>query len=329
MVSIIVPVFNVENYLDECLDSILNQTYKDIEIIAINDGSTDNSLHILNTYKDKFSSMKILNQENKGQAQARNAGLEYATGDFILFIDSDDLLDKFMIEKLVNRMNESNADIVMCSYYEYYEEKNRKLIERNYKIDDKKALTSNEVVDMILNYQIEGQLWNKLFRRDQLKDNNFYLENCRYIEDIYPVFRMIVNSNRIAFVNEPLYFYRQRNTSTMKSKSKKLFEDYHYAMNLIIEYIDKEKIDVNKNSLKVFKATVLSRFIAMYTDCVDHKVYKTFYSSKFADLNIKYLDFILLRNLSNRDKVRIILWKIRLFYLIKKSNKYIKSKIYY
>lgn len=327
MVSIIIPVYNVSEYIGQCFDSILGQTYKDIEVIAIDDGSTDNSLDIINMYKDKFYNMKILIQENKGQAEARNIGLKNANGEFILFIDADDFLNESMIEKLVYKINESNADIAICSYYEYYEEKDKKLREVDYNIKDKTLLSSDEVIDMILNYKLEGQLWNKLFRRSQLLYNKFSLESGRYIEDIFPVFKMVVKSSNIIFVNEPLYYYRQRNTSTMKNKSKKLYEDYHYSMNLIIKYINKEKIDVDNNSLKVFRATVLSRFIAMYTDYINYKVYKTFYNSNFVDLNIRYSDFLTLRNLSNIDKIRIILWKTRLFYLIKKINKFKENYI--
>ena len=113
-VSVIVPVFNVESYLNESLDSILNQTLKDIEIICINDGSTDNSLDILETYSKKDKRIKIISKENEGQGVARNVGLDNAQGEYISFVDSDDFIKRDMLEKLYNKAENNDLDLVMC-----------------------------------------------------------------------------------------------------------------------------------------------------------------------------------------------------------------------
>lgn len=112
MISIIVPVYNSEKYIDRCLDSILNQTYKDLEIVLVNDGSNDQSLKILENYALRDTRIKVVNQENKGVAAARNTGLDNATGDYILYVDSDDWIENNMVERMVELS--ANADIVFC-----------------------------------------------------------------------------------------------------------------------------------------------------------------------------------------------------------------------
>ena len=121
MVSIIIPVYNVEKYLQECLESAINQTYKNIEIIAINDGSTDSSLAILEEYASKYGNLKIVNQENKGMSGARNAGLKVANGEYIYFLDSDDFIDLNMIEECVVLAEKNNLDIINFDAHVFYD----------------------------------------------------------------------------------------------------------------------------------------------------------------------------------------------------------------
>lgn len=326
MVSIIMPVYNVAEYIRECLESILNQTYNDIEIIAIDDGSSDESVKILEDYNEKFKKIKILFQKHKGVSEARNLALKHAKGKFILYVDSDDFLNENMIEEMVNKAEKSSSDIVMCGYYKYYENKENKLLEFNYNVDENKIFSSQEVIDMMLNYKIEGQLWNKLFRRENLIKYNFMFEPGRYIQDVFPVFKMVQSSEKIVFINKPLYYYRQRDTSTVKKKTKKLFEDYYHAMTSIIEYINENNIKVNNYSLNVFRTTVLSRFIAMYTNYMSKDVYKNFYNSEYRSLNVKFFDFLFLRNLDKREKVRVTLWKVKIFNFIKNTKATFKAR---
>ncbi|MBR3628081.1 MAG: glycosyltransferase family 2 protein [Elusimicrobia bacterium] len=119
-ISVIVPTYNVEKYLSQCLDSILNQTFKDFECICINDGSTDNSLSILQKYASKDNRIKIINQENKGLSGARNAALKIVTGKYITFVDSDDFVSSDYLEKLINLAEKENSDIVYCRHKMYY-----------------------------------------------------------------------------------------------------------------------------------------------------------------------------------------------------------------
>lgn len=317
MVSIIIPVYNVEEYIEECLESILAQTYKDIELLIVDDGSTDNSLELIREYENKFKKIRIFTQQNKGVSEARNLALNYVSGEFVLYIDPDDFLEPVMIEKMVNKAQKYNSDITICGYYLYYSKDNVNNKIFTYGINESKNLSSLEVIDMMLNYKLQGQLWNKLFKKDILINNNFKFEPGRYIQDIFPVFKAVLKSNNIIFVDEPLYYYRQRMSSTVNKKSKKLAEDYFHAMYSIMNYIKEENVKVDKNSYIAFRTIVLSNFIAMYTNYKKDNVYKDFYNSEFKKLDIKIHEFISVNNIPFKDKLRVVLWKIRIFNFIK------------
>ena len=168
MITIILPIYNVEKYLEESLKSILNQSYKDYELIVVDDGSTDKSLSILNKYKSKFNKIRIFTEDNRGVSEARNLALGHAKGDYILLVDSDDFLRKDMIEKMLLKAKESQSDIVISNYCLYYKEN------KVYKAlsDMPKVITysSFQVIDMMLKYKLQGQLWNKLFKYSLLKE---------------------------------------------------------------------------------------------------------------------------------------------------------------
>lgn len=128
-ISVIIPVFNSSLYLDHCLSTVVNQTLKDIEIILIDDGSTDDSLNVIKNYAKKYNNIKYTSKENEGQAIARNIGIQMSSGEFITFIDSDDYIELNMLEKLYNIAKSDNSDIVLCDYVEEYSNKN---IEKNH-----------------------------------------------------------------------------------------------------------------------------------------------------------------------------------------------------
>lgn len=317
MVTLIIPVFNVEEYLEECLESIISQSFSDYEVILVDDGSTDKSRLIVSEYEKKFNKVKVLFQENKGASEARNLALKHASGEYVLYIDSDDFIKSNMLELMVKKANETQADMVICNYTLYYgaNNKNNKVV--SYNILEENIYSSKDVIDMMLNFKLQGQLWNKLFKRKLLIENNFELEAGRYIEDIFPVFKIINRSEKIIFINEELYYYRQRDTSTINKRNIKLAEDYYHAMDSIVQYIIENKLQVNSNSFKVFKSSILSYFIYHYTNANLKNGYKDFKKSKYIRLDIKIKDFLFLKNLNKREKIRLLLWKLRIFNLIK------------
>lgn len=221
-VSIIVPIYNTEKYLKKCLDSLVNQTLKDIEIILINDGSTDNSQNIIDNYCAKYSSkIKSFTKENSGQASARNLGITKATGQYIGFVDSDDWIELNMYEKLYNKATEDNLDIVCCNMF---------LIVNGIKQKCASRLTYPN--DITKNYIInECDPCNKIFKKNLLLNNNIvFLEN-RIYEDLAMIPTLALYTNKIGYIDCYLYNYLIRKGSTMnQTKYNKKLEDIFYVM---------------------------------------------------------------------------------------------------
>ncbi|WP_434275936.1 glycosyltransferase family 2 protein, partial [Aliarcobacter cryaerophilus] len=175
IISVVIPVYNSELYLQRCIDSILNQTFKNFEAIFVNDGSTDNSLEILNYYKSLDNRIKIINQENCGTGEARNNGLRNALGEYILFVDSDDTIELLMLEKMYKKALEEDSDIVVCG--------NNKISLNGNKIKDfsYKNINENNIFSLILSFKIRSSTWDKLYKKNIFFINNVYFpENLKH-----------------------------------------------------------------------------------------------------------------------------------------------------
>ena len=232
-VSVIVPVFNSEIYLKKCIDSILNQTLIDIEIILIDDGSTDNSLEIIRNYAKDFKNIKYKSKENEGQAIARNLGIKLATGDFICFVDSDDYIENTMLEKLYTNALINNSDIVICDYIEEYQNKQIK----------KKSLFINaDSLHKSYILSVAGPC-SKIIKTDIFKQNNLkFLENNIY-EDLAIIPTLALYSTKISYCEEILYHYVIRNNSTMQqTKYNKKLESIFNVMDSLYSHFNRKRL---------------------------------------------------------------------------------------
>ncbi len=218
-VSIIVPVYNVEEYLEECLKSIIEQTYRNLEIILVDDGSTDSSGKICEDYKNKDSRIKVIHQKNQGLSAARNTALKIVTGDMIQFVDSDDFIAKNMIEDLISIMHDKEADIVISSHYIY---ENEKVIKPEYSNQMEIYDMNQAIAQMVLDKKIRFYAWDKLYKSKLWQDVEFPVG--RIFEDIATIPKSFVNAKKVVFYDHPFYYYRKREGSiTMKrSKEQKL-----------------------------------------------------------------------------------------------------------
>ena len=230
-ISIIVPVYNVEKYISKCLDSLVNQTLKDIEVIVVNDGSPDNSQEIIDEYTQKYPDIiKSYIKENGGQGSARNYGLEKATGEFIGYVDSDDYVSEDMFEKMYNLAKKDKSDIVMCSFTIVYEEKKYENIERIFnKTDDNRlnALFNNVGV------------CNKIFKKELLED--FKFRTKVWYEDLDFTANILLLSKNISVIDEGLYYYLLRQGSTMNNSNIKKNLEILDAFDNLIKYAKKYK----------------------------------------------------------------------------------------
>lgn len=205
-VSVIVPVYNAVKHIDKCLKELLNQTYQNYEVIFVNDGSSDDSLKMLEDYASTNDKITIFSKENGGQASARNVGLTKAQGEFICFVDIDDHVSIDMLEKLMEMQEKENADIVWCNSYV---EKENQIIGR---LDDDIVENQNPIKKYILN---NNSPWRKIIRKDLLIRHDLYFPMIRFYEDIAIVPTYALYTNKIAYVNEPLYYYVLHEGSTM------------------------------------------------------------------------------------------------------------------
>ncbi len=217
-VSVIIPVYNSEKYIVKCLDSIINQTLKDIEIICVNDGSTDKSLEILNAYSKKDERIKVLSQENAKQGAARNKGLDIAKGEFITFVDSDDWIDLNYLEVLLKAMEDNNSDLAISVSTRDYPNKIKK------HVSIKTLEIVNDINTLLPKFNYDLRVTGKLFRAEILKEIRF-IENVFYEDAPYAI-RAIFKAKSSVLVPDTTYHYFSNPTSTIKSKlNEKLKND--------------------------------------------------------------------------------------------------------
>lgn len=202
MVSVIVPVYNSEKYIRRCLDSVCGQTYTDLEVILVNDGSKDHSLSILQEYSGRDHRISLVSQENKGVAAARNTGLRNANGDYILYVDADDWIEPDAIECLVSRMDE-DADIVFCSsdHAETPED-----VRRESKTECEVWDQDRQLLEFMKHKRMTGMLWNKLIRKS-IMDGSSFNEKTGYGEDAEFLWKVLKKSRKMVVTNEVLYHH--------------------------------------------------------------------------------------------------------------------------
>lgn len=216
-ISVIVPIYKVENYLYRCVDSIINQTYTNLEIILVDDGSPDNCPRICDEYAKKDSRIKVIHKKNGGLSDARNAGLDIATGEYIGFVDSDDYISLHFYQRLMNIMEASDSDIVECRIKKFKEIEKIDDIENN-KLDFITFNTNEAMEDLILNNILSVTVWNKLYKREVIEKLRFKVGKTN--EDDFYTYLAFDNANKISKLDEDLYYYLQREDSIMGKNYK-------------------------------------------------------------------------------------------------------------
>ena len=252
LISIIVPVYNVEKYIDKCLKSLVNQTLKNIEIIVVNDGSKDKTQNIVERYKKENSNIILINPTNKGVAAARNIGLKIANGEYIGFVDSDDYVDKNMFKNMYNLAKKNNYDCVQCNFF--YTDYNKKII------GNKFCMEKFEVKKYMVNFF--PVIWDKIYKKNILK--NICFKEGVFAEDVEFLYKVIPNINSMGYIEKPLYYYYQRFDSESRMFDKRIF-DYIENWNGIIEYYknlnlyNKFKLELEYCYVRYLYATFISR----------------------------------------------------------------------
>ena len=245
IISVIVPVYNTAKYLNRCLDSICNQTYKYLEIICIDDGSNDGSEKIVDEFAYKDKRLKILHQSNHGESHARNMGLRMATGEYITFVDCDDYLERTMYQQMADAIEKYNVDMVACRYF-----KNDIPVTNDLPITDK-VITDREKL-LVYVYQrdayrgFSGYIWCKLFRNQILLNRQnekiMFDERIHLGGDILYFAQIALNTNTTLYIDKPLYHYVQRDTSATHSQDETKWQDIVLTYLKVIDLFKKSNI---------------------------------------------------------------------------------------
>lgn len=223
-ISVIMPVYNVENYLEQCLESVVNQTLSDIEIILVDDGSTDSSLNICKEYAQKDNRIKILGQKNQGAGAARNKGLETAAGDYLSILDSDDYFEPDMLEKLYNKITADDADIVICRCKSINSvtgevKPMQWTIKQNW-LPSKQIFNYKDIPEYIFGFCV-GWSWDKLYKREFVAKNNLKFQNLRSTNDMLFVFLSLVLADKISVINDVLITHRYNRPNQLSETREK------------------------------------------------------------------------------------------------------------
>ena len=263
-VSVIVPVFNTEKYLEKCLNSLINQTLQDIEIICVNDGSTDKSADIIKKFTNKDSRFKLINQENKKQGAARNAGMKIAKGEYIGFVDSDDWVDLEYYEKLYNAAKKYNADMALATNIRTGHGKDKKRLNIT---EEKFVTTLQDKIDVCQQWKNECPT-NKIYRHSMLKNNNITWPEGVYCEDKLFTIKAVYYGNSIVAVPGVNYYYYRNPNSTVNSKAQKHYKqlklDKNIAKKSVLDFLKEKNAQIRDKDFWATKYEFLFCGITLY-----------------------------------------------------------------
>lgn len=288
LISVIVPVYNVEQYLNKCIDSIINQTYKNLEIILVNDGSTDNSSIICDEYANKDRRIKVIHKSNGGLSDARNAGIDAAKGKYIGFIDSDDWVEIDMYSKLYSIASKENVDIAQCDFIRTYSE------------DEKIYNNTNEVIKLYTGIEMLEQLyknkyvkniliWNKIYKRELF--DNIRFPKGKIHEDEFTTHKLFFISKRVVDINLPMVYYRQREGSITNSKFNIKRLEVIEAFKDRIEFFNKNKLyNLSKKTEWHMCATLKGTYLNVYKSDIQNR--KQILKLLKEDMLVNYFNFM-------------------------------------
>lgn len=322
-ISVIIPIYNAEKYLRQCLDSVISQTFNNFEVICVDDGSTDNSRKILEEYKILDSRIKVILQDNHGVSSARNQGIENSTGDYLAFLDADDLLHIQFLEIMYNTAHENNLELVWCNHKKINDEKNQSPKLLTHKPQE---IYYEQIFNKYLSHKtnIGSMVWGKLYRRDKLQDIRFDT-NINIAEDVLFTHNILFNINRAAYIPENLIYYRVRSGSLSNSKIKpKTIDDHLYVATSLANLFRQEQLGAENNHLirkqiaKIcFKFCIIYpykkdktnylKYWQMYAPVLRDMYSSTYYEPKFLKLKNRLKSYLF-----TQEYFSVLKWLIKL-----------------
>ena len=303
--TVIVPAYNVEKYIEKCLASLVNQTYKNLKILVVNDGSTDNTKQIIEKYEKKSENLKLLNKENGGLSSARNFGLQNTETEYVTFVDGDDYLELNTYEVIMKKVEEEKTDLGIFNFKKVYSQKiiNSKLDEKVYIKNFLKYLFSKSTETDIV-------VWNKVFKADIILKNQIYFENRAYFEDTGFIFRYLYFVEKVSLVEVPLYNYIQRENSITKKFNSIIISSCENTYKIIKEFYKKN------NEYEKYKNEIEDMYLRM-------KIYTLNNSLEYGgnyNFELTWQE-ILKTQIPLKHRVALFLLKMKLYKYINKMKK--------
>lgn len=303
--TVIVAAYNVEKYIEKCLESLVNQTYKNLEILVVNDGSTDNTKKLIEKYEKEYENLKLLNKENGGLSSARNLGLQNTKTKYVTFVDGDDYLELNTYEVIMKKIEEEKADLGIFNFKKVYSQKiiNSKLDKKIYNKNFLKYLFSKSA-------EVDIVVWNKIFKTDIILKNQIYFENRAYFEDTGFIFRYLYFVKKVSLAELPLYNYIQRENSITKKFNPIIIDSCENTYKIIKEFYQKN------NEYEKYKNEIEDMYLRM-------KIYTLNNSLKYGGnytFKITWQE-VLKTQIPLKHKVALFLLKMRLYKYINKVKK--------
>lgn len=306
MISIIVPVYNVKQYLARCVESIVRQTYKDIEVILVDDGSTDGSSELADNLSAKYPALRVIHKQNGGLSSARNAGLDAMNGDYVMFVDSDDYLKERSFELLLSYAEETKSDIVEFGMIKIFDDNSTIIEDRTLKV-----LSGKDAIVSLLNREhiIKAAAWDSLYKSEIFKDIRF--DVGRLHEDTWFKYKALYTATRVAIIPESIYFYAQGRpgsimTAPIKEKNvRDLLDAYDFRWHY---FEDKGEPELSELAKAEYMSELLS-FYYIVNGRLKNKVSIKSFNDEIIDILNKNKDYIL--NCSFLDERKL---KFHLFF---------------
>lgn len=303
-VSIIVPIYNVEMYLKRCIDSIINQTHTDLEIILVDDGSPDNCGNICDKYSEKDNRIRVIHKANGGLSDARNVGIDIASGEYLMFVDSDDWIAENAVEALLKEQKYSHADIVLGASIDVHEENGNIVKDRSsIKIGSREILDRRSALeDMLLN---GWAAWNKLYKKYLFSNIRFPVGVIN--EDEAILLHVIMECNTIVKFGKPTYFYflREESITTSQFNVKKM--DWYYNCLNNCDYINKNYKELNEAAIYRLECSIIFLLFHMYQES---EKYKKEIDMIKVTYNAYYKSFLRNKYNNRRRKIEVVIYKV-------------------
>ena len=270
LISVIVPVYNVEKYIKKTLESLLNQTYENIEIVLVDDGSTDSSSQICDEYAKKDNRIKVIHKENGGVSSARNKGIETARGDYVFYLDSDDTIDEKCLKILKEALERTESDVAVCRVNRI--DVNGLNVDTDFWIEEEMVLFRNEAVEKTVKEELPNYIWGKLYRKEIF--NGIKFPEGRVFEDRYESVEIISHARQTILCPKALMYYRYTPKSIMEEYNLKKVYDFLYADKHVIRFCKINYPELVKDAESIYFGRYINRWLEVYENATAEQIAK-------------------------------------------------------